>query len=393
MLDSDMNGRVKIYVKYTLKDIWDFCITKVFGGLLRKILLIPFIILLALVSVFILVSFLLFSRDPELLLVLVPELLFLVLFCAVIEFLPFLFTYLVYRNNFKKSKALQTMQCFDVSKDYLVISTEESSAALTWDEIYRIQEFSRCFFIYQSSAKIFILPKRCFESQEQLEEFRSILYGSVQSKKLNLKNYSLKYSSPDYCDTEFAVKNIDSGKSVEENEDKEPEILLEVTLKKREYIKFNFIYYYTKPLGIVLTVIGLCLLVLGLMDIKKADSFVPSVACMLSLMFGVIFTLLFPIILFINSGRAYENDAIIKRPVLYKIYKDRYTVNESSNVQNVKWTKLVKVVVNKNAIFLFITTNIANIIPKRIFEGREEDLMKFENILKECCREKLRTRF
>lgn len=395
MIDSDMNGRIKLYVKFTLKDVRDFCISKVYRGTFSKILLIPYFILLGIVSITLLISLFTFQRAPELLVFVIGELLILVLICSVFEFLPYLIMYLAYRNNYKKSKSIRAMQCYEVSRESLVISSEEASTTIKWHELFKIQEFKRCFLIYQSSAKILILPKRCFESQEQLEEFRNILKGCVQREKLKLKNYKLTYSSPDYCDTDFEALNSGGEKSVEVNEDQKPEIMFEVVLDKKEYIKFNFIYYYMKPIGIVLTIIGICLLVKGLIDVGQINNYglIPKMLCLLSLVFGSFLTLLMPLTIFISSNRAFDNDALIKKPVLYKIYKDHYVVEHPSSVSNSEWTKLVKVVNAKQAIFLFITTNMVHMIPKRAFEGREDDLLKFESILKEHCGEKLKKRF
>ena len=389
MLDCDINGSVRLYIKYTLKDIRDFCFAKTFEGILKKILLIPFIMLLAMVAVFIPISLFLFSRDPELLLIFIPKLLFAVLICGLAVSIPYLSLYLNIKRDFKKSGALQTMRIVEVSKDSLVISAENSNTTITWDELYRIQEFRRCFLIYQSSVKIFILPKRCFVSQEQLEDFRSILKSSVESNKLKLKNYKLMYSCPDYCDTEFEVKNSVLEKAVEGDSEQKPELLLEVLLEKKEYIKFNFMFFYKKPRGIIIALLGLYLLVSSLSNFGQLNNF----NRIFSLISGLFFTLFIPLVLFINSIRAYNNDESLKKPVLYKIYKDHYAAEQSESFSNIEWDKLVKVVNTKDFTFLFITNNLASIIPKRIFKGREDDLLKFEGILREHCGDKLKKRF
>ncbi|HPU41084.1 MAG TPA: YcxB family protein [Acetivibrio clariflavus] len=390
MFDSS----VKLYIKYTLKDIRDICIEKVYGGILGKIFMAPFIIVLVIAAVTIPVSLFFLQREPEQLLDFISTLLFLVFILGFIVNFPFVVIYLSYKNDYRKSKLWQSIQCVEVSKENLVISSEEGSRTMTWDEVDGVLEYRRCFFIHQSSAKIFVLPKRCFVSQEQLEEFRSILSSSLESNKLILKNYKLVHSCPDYCDTEFELKSSVLEKAAEGDNEQKTELVLEVLLEKKEYIKFNFMFFYKKPIVIIFTLLGLYLLVRGLLGFGQLNNFIRIFSFRIfSLLSGVFLTFSIPLMLLIFSNRVYKRDKSMKKSALYKIYKDHYSVERSEGFLNIEWDKLVKIVDTKDFIFIFVTNNVVSIIPKRIFKGREEDLRKFEGILRENCGEILKKRF
>ncbi len=74
-------------------------------------------------------------------------------------------------------------------------STEHSFIA--WDDIYYLTEFASCFAIEISTTKKFIIPRRCFESEQQLRDFRSIVSTNIPISKWSLKGFPLGYSKPD----------------------------------------------------------------------------------------------------------------------------------------------------------------------------------------------------
>jgi len=139
------DSSVKLYIKYTLKDIRDICIEKVYGGILGKIFMAPFIIVLVIAAVTIPVSLFFLQREPEQLLDFISTLLFLVFILGFIVNFPFVVIYLSYKNDYRKSKLWQSIQCVEVSKENLVISSEEGSRTMTWDEVDGVLEYRRCF--------------------------------------------------------------------------------------------------------------------------------------------------------------------------------------------------------------------------------------------------------
>lgn len=376
-----MNTDIKIYIKYTLKDFRDFCFARTYGGIIRKILLVPFLLFFILMLICIPAGILLLLSEPDKLILFVP-LVFMVIFVFfVIELLPFLISYMFYRNNYKKSKTFQNLQCIEVSKDKFMISSIEGSTLLLWDEIYKIQELRPCFLIFSASTKATILPKRCFVSQEQLDEFRNVLKNSIQKNKLKLKNYKLKHSFPDYGEIELETEKLVITEDFEDDQQEKPEFELDVLLEKKDLLIFNFLFFYSKPVGIVFTLFGIYLLITNLMCIKNIEYF--SSFNIFLLISGIFFVFILPLMLFIRSSRAYENDPIIKKPIKYKIYKEHYIVKNSSSVTKIRWSELVKVVETKYGFFLYITTQLVHMIPKRCFISKEDDLLKIKEILKE----------
>ena len=157
---------------------------------------------------------------------------------------------------------LHNLNCVEVSNDKFAVRTLESSFSLLWEEIYKIEELKPCFLIYYSPVKINVIPRRCFISQEQLDEFLNILRNNVSKKKLKLKNYKLKKSLPDFGE----VIKTDEITHAQENEwtdeGEKPEITIKYELLKKDLLRINFKMYYSKPADIILTLLGVFLLYL-----------------------------------------------------------------------------------------------------------------------------------
>jgi hypothetical protein len=77
---------------------------------------------------------------------------------------------------------------------------DESSTGysfIAWEDIYYLTEFASCIAIEISTTKKFIIPRRCFESEQQLRDFRSIVSTNIPISKWSLKGFPLEYSKPD----------------------------------------------------------------------------------------------------------------------------------------------------------------------------------------------------
>lgn len=98
-----MSGNVKVNIKYTLKDIRDFCFTKVYGSVFRKIFL-ALMALMIFAGAVCMLAFFIFSPDPGFMVVFAMFSILYLLIILVIVMMPFFTSYLILRNNFKKVK-------------------------------------------------------------------------------------------------------------------------------------------------------------------------------------------------------------------------------------------------------------------------------------------------
>jgi membrane protein YdbS with pleckstrin-like domain len=372
-----MQDILSINIKYTLKDLKDFSFAKAGSGSRRAYFIIC-ILLTVLIALGIATILLTFSDAEEMLgfiaIMIVPV--FLIWGFAL---LPAFSTYLILRSSFKKSRLLGTLQCYRLFEDRLEIHSENGSFSLLWNEVYKVQEFKPCFVIQSAPGKFFLVPRRCFESQEPLDLFVNTLNSKIDKKKIKLKRYRLRNSRPDYEEKKF---NEDiAGQTAESaNERGEPVIEVRFSLFKKDYVAMNFRLYYTRPAGLIFTAIGILLIALSIRNLSlySIDELIPIAP----LLIGVIFTLVMPLTLYSNSVKRYEKDAALQKPYIYKFYEGYFVVEHPTGMNRIQLSDLVKVTEIKTAILLFVTTQIAHIIPKRIFEGREEELKALRDLLK-----------
>jgi hypothetical protein len=292
---------------------------------------------------------------------------------------PFLFLYLRHKTNFQKCKLLHNLNCVEVSNDRFTVKTLESSFSLPWEDIFKIEELKPCFMVYYSPYKINIIPRRCFVSQEQLDEFRNILRNNVQKKKLKLKSYKLKKSSPDFGEVVTAVEINRTQENEWTDEGENPEITIEYVPLKKDLLKINFKMYYSKPAGIILTLLGVFLLYRSV-SVISVTGFLPVI---FMLVLGMMFTIFTPLMLFVNTSRGFDKDPSLQKPFILKIYNNYYTLEHPSGTSRIEWSKLVKVVEQNSAFIFYISTQLYHMIPKSAIINSPESLLKLRNILNE----------
>jgi hypothetical protein len=254
----------KMYIKYTMKDIRACIFARVFSGVLMKTRFF-LVLFLALVALFtILGTADLFSGENRILL---PIMLASVFFLVAITFLPGILLYLTYMISSKENRLINILQCFDILDDRITITSKSGCFTLLWSDVHKISELKPCFIIYSSSSKAFLIPRRCFENQEQLGLFINILKDHVDIKKLKLKGYRLKKSMPDSekpFDAELVGESepagqfdlVDQNWKEADSSGDNPILELQFSLTERDLLSFNFRVYYTSPTGLIFTGIG-----------------------------------------------------------------------------------------------------------------------------------------
>lgn len=377
---------IKINIKYRLKDFRDFCLAKKYKGIFGEISLIISSLLLLSISLLVLFTMIYIfieHEDIELILFLFVTIFFGLLLCAVFALGPFWLSYSACKREYSKNKLLQSLNCMEVTKETITMSDAEGTSTLSWDDIYKVQELRPCFLIYLSPLKSLLIPKRCFISQEQLVNFRGILWGSgLGKRKLKLKNYNLKSSSPDYGEIELRTEPLTEYFEVDNEEN--PDIVLEITLEKKDLLNTNFITFYSNPLMIIITLLGLLFLISGILNFESLIN--------RATILGTIFVFFPPVMMLIGVNRAYNNDPLLKKPFKYSFYKGHYIIDNATGTSRIDCKKLVKIVEMKSSFLLYISTRFFHMIPKRVFEGKEGELEKFQELMKGYRRHKFQSR-
>ena len=360
-----MNDGMKINVQLTLRDIKDFIISKH-----RKARGLAFSMFILFVVIWPATAIIIASPDW-------PLYLLTGIVVAVIASLPILFPFLTaYRaniNDFKSSNLLQQFNQYEFDETGVIIHSADGTGVFRWVFIDKIVEYKKCFLIY-SQQKIMIIPRRCFNSEQQLVAFRFIVKKYLKNKKLRLRKYKLGDSKPDYNATEDAH-------AIEVPAETENTCLFEiiVLLTQNDIHKLNFWKYYMQPTGILLTIAGIAALIIFIIQPVQTGNIIST-----WLIIGISLTVLMPILLYVFSIRSYRNQRLNDRRSTYKFHNDFFTVSTSDGTQMARWDDLYKITVTKSLYILFATTRLGYIIPKRDLDA--DQIRFFEAHLKKTNR-------
>lgn len=374
-----MERNLRINVKYTLKDIKDFCFAKTLSKPFNKVFLIlkGLVFILYIISIPVIILLPIQDKFFMLFMLFVSAIPIIIMIGAAV--LPFILFYFSQTNNYKKSKLMEKFQCFELNDEAITIFSSDSSFTVKWNDIYQIQELKPCFLIFTSPGKSFLLPRRCFSDEGQLNEFVGLFTTKLQKSKLKFKRYKLGKISPDAGEIE--IKKPSQEPIQQADQEKDTQLFnLSFSLFKKDIIEANFILYYTKPVGIIITVIGAAFILSFLASLLTHKN-----SSIMSLVFGIMFTLFVPIMMYTNTSKRFENDAALKKPYNYKFFKDYFVIDHPSGVVKIRWDELVKVTEIKTAYLLFASTQIAHIIPKSVIISDEEK----HRILRELIKDKL----
>ncbi|RXE60120.1 YcxB family protein [Acetivibrio mesophilus] len=367
---------IKVNVKYRLKDFRDLYLATRYKGIMGKIGLIISFFLILIISLLVLITMiyiLIEHEDTETILFLIFSIIFALGFFVLFRLAPFLLDYSIRKDKFANDRSLQILNCIEVTEEKITLSTSEGTNTFSWNDIYKVQELRPCFLIYFSPFKLLMIPKRCFASQEHLVDFRGILYSSsLNKRKLKLKNYKLKSSSPDYGEIELITQPVTEYFEVDNEEN--PEIVIDVTIEKKDLLITNFIVLYKNPIIIIITLLGLLFFISGILNLDSGIN-------LATILLGAFFAFLLPIMLLINVNRMYNNDATLKKPFKYSFYTNHYTIDYSAGTNRVECANLEKIVEIKSSFLLYISPKLFHMIPKRVFAGKEDELEKFRQLI------------
>lgn len=91
------------------------------------------------------------------------------------------------KRSFKSGKALRLQTTYTVSKDGIRIETVQSNSLIKWDQLLSVVEIKPMFILYVSLRQAFIVPKRYFNSHEDIISFKKIIMSEMDAKKLKLR--------------------------------------------------------------------------------------------------------------------------------------------------------------------------------------------------------------
>lgn len=90
------------------------------------------------------------------------------------------------RKHFYSESFMKLKQSYTVNKDGIILETERSKANFQWSDVISAHELESLFLVYVAKAKAMVIPKRYFETDQDISKFKSFLTTELESKKVKL---------------------------------------------------------------------------------------------------------------------------------------------------------------------------------------------------------------
>ena len=92
----------------------------------------------------------------------------------------------VIKRNYESDPQVRSEQVHVFSKEGLEVSSSTSNVKYFWQDVYRVRETSKYFFIYVAMSKAFIVPRTDLDNEKVVSELKDLLIENVPDKKLQL---------------------------------------------------------------------------------------------------------------------------------------------------------------------------------------------------------------
>ena len=86
--------------------------------------------------------------------------------------------------------------------------------------------------------------------------------------------------------------------------------------------------------------------------------------------------------MFVGGNRHYLRNSALQKPRILKFHNDHFVVVHPAGTSKIRYSDLVKIREAKTAVLLYVTDRLMHIIPKRVFEGREDELEALRDLLR-----------
>ena len=91
-------------------------------------------------------------------------------------------TYLGAKRQMASNRSLQETIHYVFSEQGISATAPSSSGNSDWNIVHQVSETGRSFLIFTSNAVMYIIPKRCFYNEVQLNEFHTIVKKNLGDK-------------------------------------------------------------------------------------------------------------------------------------------------------------------------------------------------------------------
>ncbi|KAA3437081.1 YcxB family protein [Rufibacter hautae] len=155
-------------------------------------------------------------------------------------------------------------------------------------------------------------------------------------------------------------------------------LTLSTQLSEQDFIKANFYLYFKKWNSRFIFGIGiLALLSVLFLYVTGALNEIPWIG----LAFGLYFTVGIPGHIYYAAKKGYKTNKRVSEPLLYQFDQDNFQITGESFESRLSWDKVYSVTETKSWVLIWLTPQVANIVPKRDFSP--EQLRLFKALVKE----------
>lgn len=104
--------------------------------------------------------------------------------------LPLLLLLLIYfaKKIFKNDSALREEGSIEVSHQGFKLAEPSESVFVEWKYFYSIKELKDFFILYYSTSNAILIPKRIFNSKEDILIFKNFFLNNMNKNKIYFKN-------------------------------------------------------------------------------------------------------------------------------------------------------------------------------------------------------------
>ena len=294
------------------------------------------------------------------------------------------------RQSYKRSKMYLTRTHFIFSDENILVTSRYGSSTVLWNEIDSIREGKYAFILSRKDKDEYVITRKSFSGQIQIDDFILLLESRVDTGKLMLKHYAITLHTQD------AQENTAPHEILFKKRAGTAPAAVEVivSLSQKESLFFELGRYYKQVQGIIVNIIGFILL--GIFIYDRMMDFDSLHLDIVILIIGCFLTFGIPVSLCLKSRRNYKKSTVSGRQQIFRFDDDYLCVESDNDTKKYRWNELTQFTKQKNG-FIFKaklaedyqkrarliskTSQKGYYVPARAFKT-PEDIRLFEEIVK-----------
>jgi len=262
-------------------------------------------------------------------------------------------------SHFRTDYSSHILRTYVLSAEGIMDESKTENHILHWEEIYRLAEYPSCFILENSSSvRTHIIPRRCFENEQQLRDFRSIVSSNLPASKWSLKGIPLGISNPDVKTNE----SFDDPVPFPDQKDSLYSFTFRYTEKEDEALHNTFVRSSCRFKKLVVLLTFLFGMQIWLFLYKP-------------LFWGAIIFIEGYVVFWLIGvfRKAYLksklNDKKFELDVTISFFTDRFVISERDGQSQYFWDAISRVKITRAGLLLYLRPSAAHVFPARVINS------------------------